>query len=105
MQREHRHQQLHPGRDEDRERVGLDPVVAVSAAAGRQQDDDHEVPDRRRDRGDREAVVGLEDADEQARQAEQQDDREEDLREAAVTPLTPSSAGPRNSGMITSRRG
>ena len=47
-----------------------------------QQDEDHDVPDRRRDRRDREVVVGLEDPDDQPVEAEQQDDREQHLREA-----------------------
>ena len=58
-EREHRHQQLHAGGDEDRDRVGLDPVVGVHVARPQIDDqaDDHEIPDRGSDRRNREAVI------------------------------------------------
>ena len=67
-----------------------------------QQHDDHDVPDRRRDRGDREVVVGLQDPDEQAVQPEQQHDREQHLREARGERSSSSCVNvePMNSGMI-----
>ena len=54
----------------------------------------------RRERRDRELVVGLEDPDEQAGEAEQQDDREQDLRDKPSRSIA-SGSEPVNSGMIT----
>ena len=51
-----------------------------------QQHQDHQVPDRRRDRRDRELVVGLQDPHEQPGQAQQQHDREQHSREARGQP-------------------
>ena len=77
------HQELHDGRHQPRDRVRVDLVVAVEAGMERDQPgQDHQVPDRRRDRRDRELVVGLEDPDEQSGEAEQQHDREQHARQA-----------------------
>ena len=65
-----------------RSRTGVDLVVPVEVWREHdEQHDDHDVPDRRRDRGDREVIVGLQDADEQAVESEQQHDREQHLGE------------------------
>ena len=62
------------------ERVDL--VVPVEMGREQhEQHDDHDVPHGRRERGDGEVVVGLQDPDEQAVQAEQQHDREQHLRQ------------------------
>ena len=81
------HQQLHerrrPGSRSRTRRADRRLRAAVEVRAqDDEQDEDHDVPDRRRDRRDREVVVGLQDAHEQAVQAEEQHDREQDLREA-----------------------
>ncbi len=85
-QRREDHQRLHERRREDRDRVRIDLVAVFMAAVEvraqhDEQDDDHEVPHRGRDRGDGEVFVGLQDPDEQAGEADEQDDREENLRE------------------------
>ncbi len=43
--------------------------------------DDREIPEHRRQRGHREVLVAVEDADDHARHAEEDDDREEDPRQ------------------------
>ncbi len=73
---------LHDGRRQDPDRVGVDLLFAVKVGREHdQQHDDHDVPHRRGDRRDREFVVGLQDAHEQAGQPEQQHDREQHLGE------------------------
>ena len=70
--------ELHDGRHQPRDRVGVDGVLAVEVGVqDHHQDDDHDVPDRGRERRDRELVVGLQDPDQQTGEAEQQDHREQ----------------------------
>ena len=65
-----------PGEHADRVRVEL--VRALEQRLQRDQhDDDHEVPDQRRDRRDREVVVGVEDPDDEPVEPEQHHDREQ----------------------------
>ena len=67
----------------DADRVGVELVGAVEVRLERdEQADDHEVPDERRERRDREVVVGVEDPDDEPVEAEQQHDREQHLRQA-----------------------
>ena len=77
------HQHLHDRRDQPRDRVCVDLVLAVEL---RVQDDeqhqDHDVPHRGCERRNRELVVGLEDPHEQPGQAQQQHDREQNLRQS-----------------------
>jgi hypothetical protein len=75
-------QQLDQGADEDRDRIGVDLVLAVKPRLEDDQDeDDRQVPEQRRDREGAEAVVAVEDADDDAADSEQDQDREEDLGE------------------------
>ena len=70
------------GADEDPDRVGVDPVLAVEQRLeDDEHDDDRQVPEQRRDREGAEAVVAVEDADDDAADPEQDQDREEDLGE------------------------
>ena len=74
--------ELHEGRQQDRDGVGVDLVFAVEVrGAGRRADDDHDVPDRRRERWDREVFVGLQDPHQQAGESQQQHDGEQHLGE------------------------
>ncbi len=78
----HDHRELDDRAEQHADRVGVDLVVALEELAQPdQRADDHEIPDERRDRRDREVVVGVEDPHEQPVQAEQDDDREQHLRE------------------------
>ena len=82
---EHRqaHRELRDGAEDDRDRVRVDLVGAMEQRLERDQPhDDHEVPDHRRDRRDREVVVGVEDPDDEPVEPEQQHDREQDAAEA-----------------------
>ena len=64
------------------DRVGVDPVLAVEERLeDDEHDDDRQVPEQRRDREGAEAVVAVEDADDDAADPEQDQDREEDLGE------------------------
>ena len=75
-------QELDQGADEDADRVGVDPVLAVEVRNQEDQHgDDRQVPEQRRDREGAEAVVAVEDADDDTAHAEQDQDREEDLGE------------------------
>ena len=75
-------QQLDQGAGEDPDRVGVDPVLAVEERLEEDQHgDDRQVPEQRRDREGAEAVVAVEDADDDAADPEQDQDREEDLGE------------------------
>ena len=77
-----RDQQLDQGADQDPDRVGVDPVLAVEERLEDDEDeDDRQVPEQRRDREGAEAVVAVEDADDDAADPEQDQDREEDLGE------------------------
>ena len=73
---------LDQGADEDADRVGVDPVLALEH---RREDDDQQndrqVPEQRRDREGAEAVVAVEHADDNPADPEQDQDREEDLGE------------------------
>jgi hypothetical protein len=74
--------ELDHGPDQDADRVGVDPVVA--GEGGREQDedgDDRDVPEERRNRERRESAVAVEDPDDHPADPEQDQDREEDLRE------------------------
>ena len=76
------HDELHERPGEHADRVGVHLVRALEVRLERdEQADDHDVPDQRRERRDREVVVGVEDPDEQAVEAEQQDDRKQHLRQ------------------------
>ena len=56
------------GADQDADRVGVDPVVAVERRLEHDEDeDDRQVPEERRDREGAEAVVAVEDADDDRR--------------------------------------
>ena len=82
-QRKRDHQELHHRRQQPGDGVGVDRVLAVETGMqDHQQDHDHEVPHRGRERRDRELVVGLQDPHQQAGEAEQQNDREQHPREA-----------------------
>ena len=64
------------------DRVGVDPVLALEQRLDEDQHgDDRQVPEQRRDREGAEAVVAVEDADDDAADPEQDQDREEDLGE------------------------
>jgi hypothetical protein len=77
------HAELHRGPGHDAAGVPVELGVAGgSLVPDHERGDDHEVPDDRRERGDREVVVSLQHAHHQAVEAEQHDDREQDLREA-----------------------
>ena len=77
-----RDRQLDRGADQDADRVGVDPVLAVEHRLEDDEDeDDRQVPEQRRDREGAEAVVAVEDADDDAADPEQDQDREEDPRE------------------------
>ena len=79
-----RQQQLDERRDEDRARVDVQlRVLAVRRGhAEDEPEDDHEVPGDGGQRRHGEVVVRVEDPDDDAGEAEQDDDREEDAREA-----------------------
>ena len=74
--------ELDRGPDEDPDRVGVDLVLLRERR--RQPDqhgDDRQVPEERRDREDREAVVAVEDADDEPGDAEHHQDREQQPRQ------------------------
>ena len=77
------HQELNDRRDQPGDRVRVDAVLVAlePPVQDHQEDDDHDVPDGRSERRDRELVVGLEDRDEQAGEAEQQHDGEQHARQ------------------------
>ena len=76
-QHRHAHAELDDGPGEHAERVGVELVRALnSGLQDDQRSDDHEVPHHRRDRRDREVVVGVEDPDHEPVEPEQHDDRE-----------------------------
>ncbi len=69
--------------DQDADRVGVDPVVAVECRLEQDEhEDDHDVPEEGRDREGGEAVVAVQDPDHHPRDPEQDQDRKEDLRES-----------------------
>ena len=106
-QRRDHHQQLDERARDDADRVGVELVVALEQRRQADQPgDDHEVPDQRRDRGDREVVVDVEDPDREPGQPEQDDDREQDLAEPdAERRRAPGvNSSPVKSGMITGAR-
>ena len=75
--------QLQHGADQDADRVGVDLLaLGEGRREADQHGDDRHVPEQRSDREDAEAVVAVEDADDHARDAEQDEDREEQLGEA-----------------------
>ncbi len=78
------HPELDERRDEHRDRVRVQRFAVFGTSVevrvqDDEPDDDHEIPDRGRDRGDREMFVGLQDPDKHPHQAEQQDDSEQHL--------------------------
>src|SRR4029077_20096501 len=77
-----RDRQLHRGADQDADRIGVDPVLLREhRLEDDQHEDDRHVPEERRDREGAEAVVAVEDADDDAADPEHDQDREEDPRE------------------------
>ena len=74
-----RQQQLDEGRDDDRDRVDVELRARRVRLrdADHEPDDDHRVPEDRREGGDRELVVTVEDPDHDPGQPEQDDDREQ----------------------------
>ena len=79
-----RQEELHerPENDDAGIEVQLRALVVDLRHAEQEPDDDHDVPRHRRERRQREVVVRVEDPDHDPGQAEQDDDREEDAREA-----------------------
>src|SRR5919202_2815345 len=83
LERRYGHRELDQRAREDADRVRVELLVAAEQGPERDQaGDDDDVPDQRRERRDREVVIGVEHADQQAVEAEQYDDREQDAAEA-----------------------